>query len=307
MIYTWVAICKHGLGSDQAWTACVREKLSCASVGITWLTLTGTPSVCHYMYVVRIINPKKKSSFVVRNLHRVHERFESPESMKTKLKESFKDYLPHRLDFNIGYFEKHGSGKRWIKDSDDLEAMYDHHPHDNTITLWFEGSEDDPAQHEVVDKGQKRKSSPIDDDGNPVSSKRAKKEQQIDTIFETLREKHKETFSNPQLRLWARMQASGLHHDLDNPPNVPAITGRPVTKRKEKDKDDSFTDALTGAANAITKLLVGNQPATPNKTVANKPTGISPASKANLSGQYLQHLSSLQQLRQNSVLTEEEF
>jgi len=42
------------------------------------------------------------------------------------------------------------------------------------------------------------------------------------------------------------MQASGMHNDIDNPPNVPAITGRPVTKRKEKDKDNSFADALTG-------------------------------------------------------------
>ena len=98
-----------------------------------------------------------------------------------------------------------------------------------------------------------------------------------------------------------------LPHRLDNPPNVPAITGRPVTKRKEKDKDNDFADTLTGAATAITKLLVGNQPATPNKTVTNKPTGISPVSKANLSGQYLQHLSGLQQLRESSVLTEEEF
>ena len=64
-------------------------------------------------------------------------------------------------------------------------------------------------------------------------------------------------------------------------------------KKKGKDKDNSFTDALTGAA---TKILIGNQPTTPNKSVTSKPTGISPASKANLSGQYLQHLSSLQQL-----------
>ena len=154
----------------------------------------------------------------------------------------------------------------------------------------------------------KKQTSPPKDDGNPVSSKRAKKEE-IDIIFETLRERHKEKFSDPQLRLWARMQASRLHHDLDNPPNVPAITGRPVTKKRKKDKESSFTDALTGAATAITKILAGNQPvpATPNKTVTSTPTGISPASKAKLSGQYLQQLSSLQQLRENSVLTEEEF
>jgi len=98
-----------------------------------------------------------------------------------------------------------------------------------------------------------------------------------------------------------------MHNDIDNPPNVPAITGRPVTKRKEKEKDNSFADALTGAATAITKLLVGNQPTTPNKSQTSKPIGISPASKANLSGQYLQHLSSLQQLQESNVLTEEEF
>jgi len=59
----------------------------------------------------------------------------------------------------------------WIQDSNDLEAMYDQHTHDNTITLWFEAREDDPAQQDLGNKGQKRKSSPNDDDdGHHVSN-----------------------------------------------------------------------------------------------------------------------------------------
>jgi len=79
---------------------------------VIWFAPLGTPSVCKYVYIVRIISPKKKSSYVVRSWHQVHDRFESPEVMKAKLKVSFKDCLPgDSLDFNIGYFEKRGNGK----------------------------------------------------------------------------------------------------------------------------------------------------------------------------------------------------
>ena len=108
---------------------------------------------------------------------------------------------------------------------------------------------------------------------------------------------------------WARMYGNGLHDDLDNPPNVSAITGQPIKKEKEA-KYEPLTEALAGAATAITKVLVAGSQASPTRHTTSDPkraVGISPASKANLSGQYLQQLSTLQQLRENSVLSEDEF
>ena len=45
----------------------------------------------------------------------------------------------------------------------------------------------------------------------------------------------------------------------------------------------------------------------PKKSPKKFTDGISPFSKANLSGQYLQQLRTLQQLREDATLTEEEF
>ena len=97
------------------------------------------------------------------------------------------------------------------------------------------------------------------------------------------------------------MYAKGSHSDLDHPPQVPAITGR-ISRQKEGNK--SLAEALAGAATAVTKILV---PKNPSKLLSRKPDGILPASKANLSGQYLQQLRTLQQLRDDKTLTEGEF
>ncbi len=59
-------------------------------------------------------------------------------------------------------------------------------------------------------------------------NKRAKREDKIETTFRSLREKHSENLSDPQLRLWAQMQSNGLHDNLDSPSNLPAITCEPT-------------------------------------------------------------------------------
>ena len=58
------------------------------------------------------------------------------------------------------------------------------------------------------------------------------------------------------------MHGNGLHDDLDTPPNVPVISGVPVKKTKEG-KYEPLTEAHTGAATAITKMLVTGSTASP--------------------------------------------
>ena len=180
--------------------------------------------------------------------------------------------------------------------------MYSLYKPDSTITLWCDGR-DENADSATSTSQAKRKISA--DEVTPVG-KRAKKEE-IDEAFQTLQKNDSGNYSTPQLRLWARMYGNGLHDDFDNPPNVPAITGQPV-KKKER-KSEPLTKALTGAATAITKMLVAGS-ASPIRQAASDPrkaTGISPASKANLSGQYLQQLGTLQQLSESDVLSKDEF
>lgn len=250
-------------------------------------------------YVVRFINPQRKSDYKVLKWHNMHERFATPRAVKEKLRESFREHVPEALNFEIGYFEKPGSSKRWIETPEDLDAMYKTY-HNEAIPLWC-----DARSEGNTDNVPKRKAGSESNDA--PQNKRSKREDEIESTFHTLRTKHSDQYSDPKLRLWARMYVNGLHDDLESPPNVPAITGEPV-KRKREDHNHYFTEALAGAATAITKVLAGSQrPSTPPSCSIKPPTGISPASKANLSSQYLEQIRLLQQLRENGALSEEEF
>lgn len=183
--------------------------------------------------------------------------------------------------------------------------MYKTYRYEKTISLWCDGRVEGVPENSCAKRGNSS------DNSDRPNSKRARREEEIDSIFEQLRNKHSENYSDPQLRLWARMQVNGHHSDLDSPPNVPAITGHSQTRRK---KEPPLTEALTGCATAITKVLMKSQesceppvPCTPPSCKKPSSDGISPASKAKLSGQYLQQLNLLQQLRDNVTLTEQEF
>jgi len=104
---------------------------------------------------------------------------------------------------------------------------------------------------------------------------------------------------------------------MEEPPNIPIITGGvPRGKRERTSSSDAISEALIGAATAVTKYLVtdysGNQtpcPSTPIRRSSTTVVGISPMSKAKLSDQYITQLQCLQGLleNENNVLTPEEF
>ena len=64
---------------------------------------------------------------------------------------------------------------------------------------------------------------------------------------------------------------------------------------------NSLTEALTSAATAVVRILT-------HRDYAESTTGkMSPANRARVSGQYLDHLEKLKQLQESGVLTVEEF
>ena len=223
--------------------------------------------------------------------------------LKEKLVETFPEQLEASIDFKLGYFERPGNSKRWIGTNEDLIGMYGCFlSNENTITLWCEGKKDESQKAHT----EKRKGRCMEDCSEPIS-KRAKKDEDIDATFQKLHDKHSEDYSDPQLRLWARMCVNAFHDDFDTPPNVPAITGQPVRRKRGDHAVQPLIDALTGAATAITRILVGSH-TSPTKSSSSNPgpkstCGISPASKANL---YLQQVRMLQQLREDGALSEEE-
>ena len=54
--------------------------------------------------------------------HDINEKFLSADELKQKLTASFKEKLPPISELQCGYLEKK-SGKRWIENDKDLEAM----------------------------------------------------------------------------------------------------------------------------------------------------------------------------------------
>ena len=107
---------------------------------------------------------------------------------------------------------------------EDLNTMYES-AKDDEITLWCDKKVD---QSEQVSQSRKRKNTDSED-GTPASktSKVDEREQELLQIVDQLTSKHSESYSVPQLRLWAKYIQSKRHDSYDEPPNIPLITGTP--------------------------------------------------------------------------------
>lgn len=89
--------------------------------------------------------------------------------------------------------------------------MYSKRKNGDEISLWCDL---DSAQ----EQSRKRKHD------ESISSTRQDKEDAIDSVFTDLYEKHQDAYTQPQLRLWARMITCGIHESYNDPPDVSTIT-----------------------------------------------------------------------------------
>lgn len=122
-------------------------------------------------------------------------------------------------------------------------------------------------------------------------------------MFKDLKSKHGDRFSLPQLKLWSRMVSSGLHDDMDSPPDIPAFHGNTKKPRKE-----TLADDISNAAITVTKALFTNQE--PNSTLSEATkftTGISPGKAVELRMKNLEQLRYLQNLFEDGILNDKEF
>ena len=82
--------------------------------------------------------------------------------------------------------------------------------------------------------------------------------------------------------------------------------------QKKHAQKECLTDAISGAETPFVKALASHRaslqkPPQPCAVTNAINTGVSPSSKARLSGQYIEQLKSLQELRESGVQSEEEF
>ncbi len=239
----------------------------------------------------------------------MHEKFESPNVLKVKLQESFTEYVPTETNFHLGYFEGRASTKKWIVRPEDLDARYNAHYPEDEITLWCDAKEKDTG-------GKWKRSGEDASDSCAPLSKREARENEEKEILTKLSEKHDGgKYSEPQLRLWAKLIRTGAHADYEQPPNVPLITGEATTsKRVKTSPTQDLHGAITNAATAFATALRSPTPPTNAGSSSTKkqarsvlPTGLSPGTRATLRRSHYQDLGTLKELHENSVLTSDEF
>lgn len=248
-------------------------------------------SVPTYTYYVRMINPKKKSDFLVRTWHDETTQFKSPAELKLKLIDSFPNEVPSTSNFQVGYFEPPGnSAKRWIMEKRDLSKMYKSFGDSSKINLWCDRKLQDDDENE--DPVPKKKKKVIDIEHV---------QEHIDDIFQNLKKKTPK-MEGPKLRLRAKLIQSGRHESYETPPPIPLITGGTSAPKPKK---DSLTEAFAGAASAIANVL---QPKSRSASeVISDSTKISPLKVASLRRSCLEDLKQLKDLLEDGVLTETEF
>ena len=252
------------------------------------------PSRSSYSYFVRLINPKKKSDYVVRMWHNTTDLFTSPARMKLSLMDYFGNEVPSTTDFQVGYFEPPSNTKRWIVDERDLKMMYSCYEVGSKINLWCERR----VEH-IPDKDNE---CPPSTRSPPSKRKKREQVETDDEIFKQLREKNPK-MEAPKLRLWAKLIQSGRHDSYDVPPQIPLITGSSTPVRPKK---DGFVEALTGAATTIAHALNPHVSSVPQRREGEH-VAVSPLRMTTIRRSCLQDLKMLKELLEDGVLTEIEF
>lgn len=101
------------------------------------------------------------------------------------------------------------------------------------------------------------------------------------------------------------MIVNGIHESYENPPNVPMITGS-ISKPPPR---ESLSEIIAGAATAIVKAI-NPAPVTTlptDSTSESRPTNLSPGRCVDVRMKNFQQLRYLQQLYNDSILTEAEY
>ncbi len=272
----------------------------------TQLTQSSSP----LSYRVRIINPKNKRDYMDLTWHKMSERFDSAVQLKQRLIESFSEYVPSTLEFQVGYLEGRGSQKRWIVRSEDLETMYDSNYVNDVIKLWCDGKSKDGARgqkHRNEAESDEPPTKRIRDEPPTKRDRQAEEEREIRTKLE---KKHGDKYTGPQYTLWAKFITMGRHDTYDDPPSIPLMTGE--QRGRPKQNKETISDALAGAATAITNALTGKgklaqSPVASSKDFLSSSHGLSPNNQANLRRKHLEDLRMLSQLFDDGVLTHDEF
>ena len=283
--------------ASQTLSPCVRVRLA-RLFGVGFVRDRYRPLILspqqskRFNYKVTILNSTKRGKKpITRQLHHFDGKFRSVTDVKVHLMEELGDEVPSTIHFDVGYYEKR-SNKCWLVTSEDLDGMYSSIKSDD-ISLWCDAETQGPSDKKSEGKGRRK---------TGASSSKLE-EDNVDKHFRILTEKHGDTYSVPQRRLWARTLHCGTHDSHDTPPTLPMFGPPPKRQKKE-----GFTDAMTNAAVAFAQAISPSVQDTPKpQHQVQSPVVISPAKSVDLRMKNLQQLRYVQQLFEDNILTQEEY
>jgi hypothetical protein len=218
--------------------------------------------------------------------------------------DEFQEHVPRTATFDVGYFEGKQQSKIWLVTSEDLDKLYELYPKGGEVLLWCDGIGETGTESCRSTKRNKEAES--------AGTKRSQQEAEVESTYKELKEKHKDSWDTPRLKLWARCIVQGIHDDYDIPPDSPAFsTTAPKRARKE-----SLSEAIGGAAVAIVKALksdpsekAGDSSQSSGAVCpgAQSGPGVSPGRAVDLRMKNFQQLRYLQQLYEDNILDDEEY
>ena len=163
---------------------------------------------------VKIINTEKKKEFetyVLRNVTK--DSISTPPLLRKELLHQFGDRLVSRKqEFAVGFMKN--SSKVSIRSSADIEDVWQYALKDDQITLWCHGITASKRKNEASDSESDEE---LFQDTSKQTKKKRKlsaleeKNERVEKIVTSLREKHANRFTTIQFRLWAEMVDVGTH------------------------------------------------------------------------------------------------
>ena len=209
-------------------------------------------------------------------------------------------------DFDVGFLQ--GSTVVNIRSSEDLDEVWNDIRKGRTIVLWCDGLK------EMTSKARKRKQQADDseddfDEDADIGKTSCKKrkvsevcERKVDETLEKLREKHGNSFTQMEYRIWSEMIVGNIHSSIDLPPNTSmfARAGASGGSVQKKKPDSGFAESLTDFVKQLSGVL--------SPTNSNRPSpGTSPAKSIESRSKCYKQLSDLNSLKMSGVITEEEY
>ena len=277
---------------------------------------------------IKVVNPKHKQEAKTYILHSV---FVSHITTLKRLKEIIleqlgKSVVCFRLGFDVGYVI--GSSKISFSQSDDTKTELDKIIK-KEYSLWCEGL--DGAQKRSHEADGVVVLDDSDDDstpGKPPAKKEKKsafeeRKHAVQTMADTLHDKHGSTFNMVQYKLWAEALYSKQHTSWDEPPKgLPWGDGKKVKFTKSKEGTSkatadavmhSFADMASSIACALKPSATSNtpQPLNPPSPEGNcsarSGVGISPGRKIDLQEKLLKQVELLYKMFEHGAITADQF